>query len=135
MDVKLLNYGDAARLLQVSEGTLRNWVSRKDVSSPPYRKKPGGRRVYFIESELIQWILEQPGASTVAAKAQPRAKAKEHTIKMQFTAEELQILTQALIQKDINDTNGGAVADYCKGVIMAEAKEVLKKADRGNNEN
>ena len=48
----LNNYAEAARLLRLSESSLRHWVARGEV---PYVKL--GRRVFFTE-EQIQEIIQ-----------------------------------------------------------------------------
>ena len=48
--VKFLNVPEAAELLRVSPRTVYGWVSQRLV---PHRK--AGRRVIFLESELIDF--------------------------------------------------------------------------------
>jgi len=48
--VKFLNVPEAAELLRVSPRTVYGWVSQRLV---PHRK--AGRRVIFLESELIEF--------------------------------------------------------------------------------
>ena len=48
--VKFLSVGEAAELLRVSPRTVYGWVSQRLV---PHRK--AGRRVIFLESELIDF--------------------------------------------------------------------------------
>lgn len=123
---KNLNYGEAALIIGISEGTLRNWLSNPEKPQPPCRKI--GRRVYFFESELYQWIANQPHVKApLAAKAAPQAQGK--TIKITFTAEEWLTMAQALIQKDIKDNDPGAVADYCKKSILEAVQKVLDNAN------
>jgi excisionase family DNA binding protein len=47
---RLLDVGEAAGLLNVSPRTVYGWVSQSRI---PYRK--AGRRVLFLESELMEW--------------------------------------------------------------------------------
>lgn len=123
---KSLNYGEAALLIGISEGTLRNWLVDPAKPQPPRRKV--GRKVLFYESEIFQWIANQPIIKTTAAKAAPKAKGK--TIKLTFTAEEWLAMAHALIQKDIKDNNPGAVADYCKQIILEAVQNVPDNADK-----
>jgi predicted DNA-binding transcriptional regulator AlpA len=121
---KNLNYGEAALIIGISEGTLRNWLSNPEKPQPPCRKI--GRRVYFFESELYQWIANQPHVKApLAAKAAPKAKGK--TIKLTFTAEESQKIDEALLHKEIDPS---AVADYCKQIILEAVQKVLDNANK-----
>lgn len=120
---KSLNYGQAANLIGVSEGTLRNWLVDPAKPQPPRRKI--GRKVLFYESELFQWIANQPQIKATAANSSPRA-AKGKAVKITFTAEEWLTMAQALIQKDIKDNDPGAVADYCKQSILEAVQKVLQ---------
>ena len=121
---KNLNYGEAALIIGISEGTLRNWLSNPEKPQPPCRKI--GRRVYFFESELYQWIANQPHVKApLADNSSPRA-AKGKAIKITFTAEESQKLEEALLHKEIDP---GAVADYCKQSILEAVQKVLDNAN------
>lgn len=124
---KSLNYGEAALIIGISEGTLRNWLSNPEKPQPPCRKI--GRRVYFFESELYQWIVNQPHVKApLAAKAAPQAKGK--TIKLTFTAEEWQEMAILLIDNDIKDNDAVEVANYCKASLLNAAKEALNNASK-----
>lgn len=123
---KSLNYGEAALLIGISEGTLRNWLVDPAKPQPPRRKV--GRKVLFYESEIFQWIANQPIIKTTAAKAAPKAKGK--AIKLTFTAEEWQKMALFLIDNDIKDTDTVEVANYCKASLLNAAKEVLSNASK-----
>lgn len=47
---RFLSVDDAAELLSVSKRTIYGWVQQGRI---PYRK--AGRRVLFLESELLEW--------------------------------------------------------------------------------
>ncbi|MBD3666904.1 MAG: helix-turn-helix domain-containing protein [Kangiella sp.] len=47
----LVPYGEAARLLGLSEVTIRRWVMNRQI---PYRKI--GSRVFFDPEELREWV-------------------------------------------------------------------------------
>jgi excisionase family DNA binding protein len=47
---RFLSVDDAAALLSVSKRTIYGWVQQGRI---PYRK--AGRRVLFLESELLEW--------------------------------------------------------------------------------
>lgn len=47
---RFLDVGEAARFLGVSPKSLYAWVSQRQI---PYRK--AGRRLLFLESELVEW--------------------------------------------------------------------------------
>jgi excisionase family DNA binding protein len=47
---RFLSVGKAAELLSVSKRTIYGWVQQGRI---PYRK--AGRRVLFLESELLEW--------------------------------------------------------------------------------
>jgi len=47
---RFLNIDEAAMLLSVSKRTIYGWVQQGRI---PYRK--AGRRVLFLESELLEW--------------------------------------------------------------------------------
>ena len=120
---KNLNYGEAALIIGISEGTLRNWLSNPEKPQPPCRKI--GRRVYFFESELYQWIANQPHVKApLAAKAAPKAKGK--TIKLTFTAEEWQEMAILLIDNDIKDNDAVEVANYCKASLFKRSKRGIE---------
>lgn len=117
-----LDYDEAAKFLKISVGTLRNWLSSPDKPKPPFHNK--GRRIYFLASELHSWIISDTKQSKPAATA--KVRAKQQIIKLTFTAEESQKLTEALIHKEIDP---GAVADYCKQSILEAVQKVLDNAD------
>ena len=125
---KNLNYGEAALIIGISEGTLRNWLSNPEKPQPPCRKI--GRRVYFFESELYQWIANQPHVKAPLADNSSPKTAKGKAIKITFSAEEWLIMAQALIQKDIKDNDPGAVAEYCKKSILEAVQKVLDNASK-----
>jgi len=52
---RFLDIRAAAQLLGVSPKSLYSWVSQRRV---PYRK--AGRRLLFLESELIEWTRPEP---------------------------------------------------------------------------
>jgi excisionase family DNA binding protein len=68
-DEQLLRYRDAARFLSVSEGTLRNWIHRKQHGLPVI--KLGLRHVRFRRSSLVRWLQsrERDVSQLVAAGA------------------------------------------------------------------
>jgi len=47
---RLISVSEAAAFLGVSPRSLYGWVSQRQI---PYRK--AGRRVLFLESELLEW--------------------------------------------------------------------------------
>jgi len=47
---RFLSVDEAAELLSISKRTIYGWVQQGRI---PYRK--AGRRVLFIESELLEW--------------------------------------------------------------------------------
>jgi len=49
--IQLLTVAEAAQLLRLAPKTLYSLVSQRRI---PYRK--AGRRLLFLESELIEWI-------------------------------------------------------------------------------
>ncbi len=118
-----LDYDEAAKFLKISVGTLRNWLSRPDKPKPPFHNK--GRRIYFLASELHSWIISDTKQSKPAATA--KVRAKQQIIKLTFTAEESQKLTEALIHKEIDPV---AIADYCKQIILEAVQKVLDNADK-----
>jgi len=123
---KSLNYGEAALLIGISEGTLRNWLVDPAKPQPPRRKV--GRKVLFYESEIFQWIANQPIIKTTAANSSPRAAGK--AIKLTFTAEEWQEMAILLIDNDIKDNDAVEVANYCKTTLLDAAKKVLSNASK-----
>lgn len=48
--VKFMSLKEAAEFLRVSPRTIYGWVSQRAI---PHRK--AGRRVLFLESELVEW--------------------------------------------------------------------------------
>lgn len=50
-DFQLLTVEEAATLLRVSVHTIRSWVLRKKI---PHLHV--GRRVFFNQTELIEWV-------------------------------------------------------------------------------
>jgi excisionase family DNA binding protein len=56
MTARFMDVQEAATFLSVSARTLYGWVSQGRI---PYRK--AGRRLLFIESELLEWT--KPGYS------------------------------------------------------------------------
>ena len=53
MDKKLWTYHQAAEYLEVKQGTLRSWVSRRQVAHVKL-----GRLVRFRKADLDRWIEE-----------------------------------------------------------------------------
>ena len=60
MKERLLDVTEAASLLGRSENAVRRMVERRQI---PYRKS--GRRVLFLESEILEFIERLPGVSLV----------------------------------------------------------------------
>lgn len=61
---RFLNVQEAARFLGVSPKSLYAWVSQRRI---PYRK--AGRRLLFLESELVEWTCP-----SVKSREGPKAK-------------------------------------------------------------
>lgn len=54
----LLKFHEAAKILSISESTLRHAVSSHSTTAPPYIKLGSGGRsaVRFRESDLSEWV-------------------------------------------------------------------------------
>ena len=57
--MQTMNYKEAARYLKVTEGTLRNWVSKGRI-----QPRKVGKHVIFFNEELETWIKNPPPAAT-----------------------------------------------------------------------
>ena len=57
--MQTMNYKEAARYLKVTEGTLRNWVSKGRI-----QPRKVGKHVIFFKEELETWIKNPPTAAT-----------------------------------------------------------------------
>ena len=57
--MQTMNYKEAARYLKVTEGTLRNWVSKGRI-----QPRKVGKHVIFFKEELETWIKNPPPAAT-----------------------------------------------------------------------
>lgn len=55
-DERIVQTGDACRLLGISANTIRRWV---EAGALPNRRSPGGRRLYRV-GDLRKLIAEQP---------------------------------------------------------------------------
>lgn len=51
---KILNNAEAAKLLSVTEGSLRQMRHKHII---PYYKNKTGAKVYYLQSELEEWML------------------------------------------------------------------------------
>lgn len=51
--VEILTIDDAAKVLGMSKQSLYGMTSRGEI---PFHKRPDGRKLYFLKSELISWI-------------------------------------------------------------------------------
>ena len=51
---KILRNAEAARLLGVTEGALRQLRFKKKI---PFYKNATGSRVYYLQNELEEWML------------------------------------------------------------------------------
>ncbi len=56
---KILNFTEAATYLRLSKSYLYKLTSRKEIP----HLKPGGKLVYFRQSDLDKWLLQRPVAS------------------------------------------------------------------------
>lgn len=56
VDQRLLGVREAAAFLGVSPRTLYGWISQRRI---PFRK--AGRRVLFLQSELLDWTQPESG--------------------------------------------------------------------------
>ena len=63
----ILNSADAAKLLGVTEGALRQMRHKHVI---PYYKSRTGARVYYLQSELEEWML----ATRIATNAEIEEK-------------------------------------------------------------
>jgi excisionase family DNA binding protein len=72
MNEKLLNVEDAATLLGRTPHAVYQMVSRGQI---PYRK--AGRRIFFMESELREFIASLPGVTIENLRAREHAYAAE----------------------------------------------------------
>ena len=66
-----LNYKEAADFLKVTEGTLRNWVSKGRIK--PHKI---GKHVLFFREELEKWVLN-PDSLDAAPQAAPVKPAEK----------------------------------------------------------
>jgi excisionase family DNA binding protein len=53
---KLLSIDDAAKMLRLSKHTIYRKTCKGEI---PYCRKPGTRRLWFIEETLIEWLRNQ----------------------------------------------------------------------------
>ena len=60
--MQTMNYKEAARYLKITEGTLRNWVSRGRI-----KPRKVGKHVIFFKEELETWIKNPAPATTEPA--------------------------------------------------------------------
>jgi excisionase family DNA binding protein len=65
VELRFLTVEDAALLLRVEVGTIRNWVSQEKI---PYRKV--GANVLFLLEEVIAWTLP-PSRKEKRARLEP----------------------------------------------------------------
>ena len=61
--MQTMNYKEAARYLKVTEGTLRNWVSKGRI-----KPRKVGKHVLFFKEELESWIKSPPATPSLAPK-------------------------------------------------------------------
>jgi len=54
MERKILKNAEAAKLLGVTEGALRQLRFKKKI---PYYRNATGSRVYYLQNELEEWML------------------------------------------------------------------------------
>ena len=62
-DTKLLNVAEAAEYLRIAPETLYGLVSQRRI---PFRK--AGRRLLFLQSELLAWTQPPPSRRDVSGK-------------------------------------------------------------------
>lgn len=62
----IIRSAEAAKLLGVTEGALRQMRSKHKV---PYYKNRTGARVYYLKSELEEWMLGTRIATDVEIKS------------------------------------------------------------------
>jgi excisionase family DNA binding protein len=55
---KIWTIDEVALFLGLSKKTIYNKTSRREI---PFRKPKGGRRLYFIPDEILNWIDEGMG--------------------------------------------------------------------------
>jgi excisionase family DNA binding protein len=67
--MQTMNYKEAARYLKITEGTLRNWVSKGRLK--PHKV---GKHVLFFKEELETWITNPtPAEPTEKPQSKPEA--------------------------------------------------------------
>lgn len=97
-------------------------IERKNInltlSVPVDTRKKLRQLAVDREQSLSEIVIEL--IDSTAATASPK-----QTIKIFFTAEESQKLTETLIHKEIDP---GAIADYCKTVVLEAVQKVLDDA-------
>lgn len=54
----VLKPSEVTEFFGIPEGTLANWRWAK--KGPRYFKQPGGRGVFYLESDMMEWLTSQP---------------------------------------------------------------------------
>jgi excisionase family DNA binding protein len=52
---QVMNVEQAAKFLSLAQQTIYEKVSKREI---PFIKRDGGKRVYFLKSNLIEWLKE-----------------------------------------------------------------------------
>ena len=77
-----MNYKEAADFLKITEGTLRNWVSKNRIT--PHKI---GKHVLFFREELEKWVLT-PGSKGVDHQPTPEKPVEKPSPKAALTPPE-----------------------------------------------
>ena len=64
---KILTVDELANYLNTARQTIYGWINQKKI---PYHKHPTGRKVYFVQTEIDEWLTSNRRATTVEIEAE-----------------------------------------------------------------
>lgn len=75
---KILTVDELAKYLNTARQTVYGWVHQKKI---PYHKHPTGRKTYFLQTEIDEWLTANRRSTSVEIKAQALLHIQEQKLK------------------------------------------------------
>lgn len=64
---KIMTVDELAKYLNTARQTIYGWVHQKRI---PYHKHPTGRKTYFVQAEIDEWLTSNRRATSAEIEAQ-----------------------------------------------------------------
>ena len=71
---KILTVDELAQYMNIARQTIYGWINQKKI---PYHKHPTGRKVYFVQTEIDEWLTSNRRATTAEIDAEATRHIEE----------------------------------------------------------